>query len=90
MKKAMMLILLLGLLGCAYEGERLSTYLEDPRAIIRDPHFGNYKEKRDALESQYLKKEITYAEYVGQMNELDDNYSREVQERDEIIHADPY
>jgi len=85
MKKAILLISAVVLIGCTYEGEKLSTYLQHPRTFIKDPHFANYKDKRDDLESQYLKKELTYAEYVEKMDELDETYSKEVQERGAIV-----
>ena len=50
--------------------------------MIRDPHFSDYQEKRDALESKYLNKEITYADYVQQRDELDTTYTKEVQTRE--------
>lgn len=86
MKKPVMFIALLLLCaGCTYEGRKLSEYIEEPQAIIKDPQFETYQEKRDALESRYLRKEITYADYVEKTEELDTSYSKEVQKRDEII-----
>jgi len=79
------ILALMVLSGCTYEGSTIKDYLEDPRSIIRDPHFTQYKEERDKLERQYLKKEITYAEYVEQMDALDETYSKEVQERNAIL-----
>ena len=54
-------------------------------SIIKDPHFADYQKKLDKLESQYLNKEISYADYVAKKEELDNVYTKEVQERDEII-----
>jgi len=85
MKKIIYFFLAMTLIGCTYEGQNLRTYLEDPGSIVKDPHFSDYKEKRDALESQYLRKEITYAEYVEKMEELDVKYENEVRQRDTII-----
>ncbi len=85
MKKIIILILAVILTGCAYEGKRLGEYFGDPRSFIKDPHFAEYKEKRNVLENQYLQKSISYAEYMEQMNKLDENYAREVQERDRKI-----
>lgn len=87
-KKAwVVLLLVVGCAGCSYEGQKLSAYFENPRALIKDPHFTTYKSKRDALERQYLSKEITYADYVKGMDRLDDTYAQEVQERDAKISA---
>ncbi|HBG61459.1 MAG: hypothetical protein A2Y03_01455 [Omnitrophica WOR_2 bacterium GWF2_38_59] len=84
-KKGLLVILAMILVGCSYQGQKLSSYFENPRSIIKDPHFTSYKEKRDALESQYLQRDITYADYVQGMDELDESYAKEVQERDAKI-----
>lgn len=89
MKKNILMVGLLFLMGCTYgciyEGSDPSHYLKDPKAIIQDPHFTEYQEKRDKLESDYLNKKITYAEYVEEMDELDKTYSEEVEERESVI-----
>jgi hypothetical protein len=85
MKKLLLILMCFMALGCAYEGRNLSEYFEDPRSLIRDPHFTEYKEERDELESLYLSKEIDYAEYVERMDELDKTYAKEVAERDAKI-----
>jgi len=85
MKKLPLMIMIALLAGCTYEGTTLRDVFEDPRSLIKDSHFTDYKEKRDALESQYLSKEITYVEYVEKMNELDNKYSGEVKERNDKI-----
>jgi hypothetical protein len=80
-KKILVLMCALMLLGCSYGKD----YLENPEKFIRDPHFAAYKDKRDALESSYLRKEITYAEYIEQRDKLDDQYDKEVQKRTSVI-----
>jgi hypothetical protein len=82
MKRAIFCILFLSVFGCTYEGKPLSEYFEDPRSIIRDPHFADYKKKRDNLESQYLSDEITYADYKEQMDTIDKKYAKEIKLRD--------
>ena len=67
--------------GCVYEGKSLNEYFDNPREFIKDPHFETYQQRRDALESQYLNKEISYPEYVEGMETLDQKYAREVEER---------
>lgn len=86
-KKGLLVVLAVLLVGCTYEGQKLSTYFDSPRSLIKDPHFTSYKEKRDALESQYLQREISYADYVEKMDALDDSYAKEVKERDAKITA---
>ncbi|MCD4779149.1 MAG: hypothetical protein K8S27_01165 [Candidatus Omnitrophica bacterium] len=77
MKKGAILIflLLVSTPGC--------QYLENPRTLIRDPHFAEYKKQRDELEREYLRKEIMYDDYILRRDELDNIYSKEVQERQE-------
>jgi len=77
MKKSLLLLCALVLFGCSYGQD----YLKNPSSFIRDPHFTEYKNNRDELESSYLNKEITYAEYIEQKNKIDEQYSKEVQER---------
>lgn len=84
MKKFIWILALLLLAGCTYQGGG-EYALDDPESLIKDPHFTHYQEKRDALESRYLKKEITYADYLEQVKELDDTYTQEVEKRTEII-----
>lgn len=84
-KKLCLCLCVLSLVGCAYEGRKLSDYLENPRSFIRDPHFADYKAKRDAVELQFLNKEITYAQYIEQMDELDNQYTKEINERNEKL-----
>lgn len=85
-KKTMLLFLVSVLAGCTYAGEReLRDYINAPSTIVQDPHFGNYKEKLDALEKQYLGKDITYAQYLEQKIALDDQYNKEVEERNQKI-----
>lgn len=86
LKRMMLLFLASAIVGCTYAGEReLSDYINEPSTIVQDPHFGNYKEKLDALEKQYLEKEITYAQYLEQKTALDDQYNKEVEERNQKI-----
>lgn len=81
MKKSLLLILVLTMLGCSYGQD----YLENPDTFIRDPHFAEYQRRRDHLEKIYLHKDITYAQYVEQKNQIDETYAREVQERNNKI-----
>jgi hypothetical protein len=80
-KKFFLFLTVLALCGCSYGQD----YLEDPGSLIRDPHFAAYQEKRDDLELRYLRKEITYAEYVEEKDALDQTYDKEIQERNEKI-----
>jgi len=81
MKKITLLLCMLVLLGCSYGQD----YLRNPSSFIRDPHFTEYKDNRDDLERSYLHKEITYAEYIEQKNKVDEQYTKEVQERNSKV-----
>ncbi len=81
---------LVSVLGCASGEQRLEGYLQQPETFLKDPHFTSYKEKLDALESDFLKKKITYAEYLDKKKELDETYAKEVQERSEKIIPSSY
>ena len=88
-KKMILLFLASTLAGCTYAGEReLRDYINEPSTIVKDPHFANYQEKLDAVEKEYLEKKITYAQYLEQKTALDDQYNKEVKERNEKITGD--
>ena len=80
-KQILLLFCVLVLFGCTYGQD----YLDDPGSFIRDPHYSAYTEKKDDLELQYLRKEITYADYIKAKDELDQTYDEEVQERNDKI-----
>ncbi len=84
------LLILTGLTGCSVGQEKLETYLDNPETFIKDPHFAEYQANMDALESEYLAKKITYAEYIERKKELEDQYTKEVEERNEILSPNPY
>ncbi len=87
MKKYLFLFCIFALIGCNYGGEGFQSYLEDPRSLIKDPHYKHYKEKRDSLESAYLNKEISYVDYTERMKTLDNAYTVEVENRRKIIES---
>ncbi len=87
LNKFLYLFFVLFVLGCSYEGQKIQNYLDDPRSLIKDPHFMGYRENRDKLESRYLRKDLTYAEYLEQKEALDQEYAREVQERTAIVES---
>ena len=86
-KKSLYLLVLLLCLGCAYEGQEFQKFIDNSKTLLRDPHFSEYKQKRDDLEREYLQKQITYAEYVEKRDKLDLIYAKEVQERTKIIES---
>ena len=85
-KNYFMFFALVMFMGCTYKGQQdVETYLDEPATILRDPHFANYEQARDHLESEYLQKKISYADYLEKKKVLDDQYSKEVQTRDAIL-----
>ena len=89
-KKMILVFLTSMLVGCTYAGERkLSDYINEPATIVQDPHFANYKEKLDGVEKEYLGKKITYAQYLEQKTALDDQYNKEVAQRNQKIMGEP-
>jgi len=86
MKKSFLLIPLLIFLGCSYlQGD---YDIENPQSFFKDPHYLAYKDKRDALESLYLKKEISYSAYIEQRDALDSKYDQEVIVRENKIRSE--
>lgn len=73
MNKVILSIFLLLAAGC--------SYLDEPGKLLKDQHYVAYQEKLSALESSYLKNEMTYAEYLEKKKEIDDMYGKEVKDR---------
>jgi hypothetical protein len=79
LRNILLLSLIVFVVGC-------SKYdITQPKTLFQDPHFSQYKEERDILESQYLNKEIDYSAYVEQRDALDARYDKEVNQRDQKI-----
>ena len=85
MKKIIFVIFAFALLGCSAEQQRMESYMDDPSTILKDPHYTEYQEKMDSLESEYLSKKITYAEYLERKQKLEETYNKEVKDRNDII-----
>jgi len=83
MKECLLIIaLLVCAVGCNYNGPGLKGYLDDPSTILEDPLSIDHQQQVDDLESRYLTKEITYAEYVEQKQRLEDDFVRDVHKRE--------
>ena len=78
MKRAVLFLLVFFVSGCAL-GEN----------IIRDQEFADFKQERDAVERRYLNKDLTYAEYLKQKQQLEQEYDLKVQERQEALYHNP-
>ncbi len=72
----------LGLAGCQTTGD----LKEDLKAVVTDPLSENHQKRLDELESSYLRGKTTYTEYQRMKKEELENYSKEVQKRDQLIH----
>lgn len=68
--------------GCSYGTEKIKQYVDDPKSLLEDPLSVSHQQAMDDLESSYLRKKITYAEYLEKKKELEEDYTREVQKRE--------
>ena len=55
--------------------------------IIRDKQFDQYRSDLDQLESQYLQKQITYAEYLDKKKIVEETYQKEIDDRRQSIQS---
>jgi hypothetical protein len=81
-KGILCLTALFGLSSCAHN---LEEYVDNPRTILEDPLSVDYQQNLDELERRYLRKEITYVEYIEQKKQIDDTYAQKAQRRQEIL-----
>ena len=79
MNKLLCFCLVLFLAGCTTVGT------EEVKNIVTDPHFAGYQRNMDELESFYLKGEINYADYLKKKKQMEDEYNKEVKQRENII-----
>ena len=69
-------------MGCSYD---MQTYVDEPRTLFVDPLTVENTKALDTLEEAYLKKEISYDEYLKKKAMLEEDYAREVQKREKRI-----
>lgn len=81
MRKWLLLFLVIIFSGCN------SSPTQQLKTFISDPHYAQYQEKLDDLERQQLSGAISYAEYLERKRQLDQDYTKEVQKREQIIHG---
>ena len=77
MKKYFLFAIVLFFAGC--------SYIDNPETLLKDPHYASYKEASDALEHEYLQGRIDYPEYLNRKKQIDDDYTKEVQDRNAKI-----
>ena len=87
MRITAVLLYLFFLSGCA---ERIESIVDDPGTILQDPGFAGYQQRLDALESQYLRKEMTYAEYLERKKAIDESYEQEIRKQKETLENPTY
>ena len=85
MKKIIWVVFIFILVGCSAGKEKIETYVDEPQNILQDPGFATYREQLEAFEKQYLRKKITYAQYLEHKKELDEKYAKEAAELNEKI-----
>lgn len=66
--------------GCSYGSEKLKT-------LLTDPDYSQYRERLDSLERSRLHGEISYPQYLEKKQQLDEDYARIIQEREQKIHG---
>ena len=67
------------LLGC--ESEQLKT-------MATDTDYTKHQEKLDTIEKSYLKGSLSYGDYMKKKEELEADYTKEIQKRENIIHQE--
>ncbi len=77
MKCLMLCVGLLFAAGCASQGPI--------KSIIRDQQFSEYKTTLEQLEKDYLKKKLSYAEYLQQKKRVEENYQQKIDARQALI-----
>lgn len=53
--------------------------------IIRDRQFSEYRSTLEQLETDYLQKKISYAQYLEQKNRVEENYQQKIDSRRHLI-----
>ena len=81
MKNIIFILLAFFIAGCSAQEGGLKNYIEEPRWFLKDPHYAAYQKKQDDLESEFLQRTITYAEYIQRREVLEETYEKEIQER---------
>jgi len=85
MKKLFLIGLALMILGCSYGGDKIQGYLDEPRTLFEDPVSVEHQQALDDLERVYLRKEITYAQYLEKKKRLEEDYVRDIRGRETMI-----
>lgn len=87
MRQTVIFLCLIFLTGCA---EKIESIIDDPGTLLKDPGFAGYQQRLDELESRYLRKEMTYAEYLEKKKAIEDNYEQEVKKQEESLKNPEY
>lgn len=81
MKKIAAIGLVVFLCGCAY-GTR---DIEDIKTFVTDQEYARYKARLDGLETSYLSGQITYAQYLDQKKQVQENYDSDIKRRQQKL-----
>lgn len=57
--------------------------------VFSEPHLVDYRENQDMLEHRYLRKELTYAQYLEEKKKLDDSYAKGERHRQSVVENGP-
>ncbi len=88
MKNLVMVVLTIMLMGTGCSSQKIMGYIDEPQTILKDPHYEEHKAKLEQLEKSYLAGEMEYDQYLLKKKEMEDEYAKEVQEREAIIRGD--
>jgi hypothetical protein len=84
MKKFILFLCLTAIAGCALGQHRVADVLDNP-GVFQDSLYTDYQQQADKIETRYLNKEISYADYVTKKQELEERYKKEADKRATII-----
>lgn len=73
--------------GCS--GERILTIMDEPVKLFEDPLSVDYQNDLDTLERRYIRKEISYVDYLEKKRRIEDDYARQVQKRRDTVENVP-
>jgi len=85
MKKVAVVLGCVLLVGCAYGKQHVESVLDNPPEILTDPQYVQYQQQVGEAESQYLKGQISYADYTAKKQALEDRYTRQADKQRMIV-----
>lgn len=69
--------------GCS--GERVLAIMDEPVKLLEDPLSVDYRHDLDVLEQRYIRKEISYVEYLEKKHRIEEDYARQERKRRDTV-----